>query len=354
MTIKNQERFTILAVDDEPKNIKILEDILSENYEFTGVQSGEEALKMIYDYKPDVVLLDIMMKKIDGYEVCRTIKKDDELQFTKVILVSAMSKLEERMKGYEVGADDYITKPFDIPELLAKVKIFLKLKYSEEINVLKNKILQLCSHETNTPLSGIIMAADFLAESTDISKENKIYVETILACAKQLLYNTKKTLLLCELKNMNNLEKKSYELDDFFLKIIHNLKDLLNSKKITINLHNTVKKTVYINQDLFYTALISIIENAVKYSPENSEIAVNIKQTDNTVQIMVSDKGEGIKQKPVEQIFDEFSVQDLDHHHKGLGISLAISRHIAQLHGGELTAKNNSKQGATFTFSFPI
>ena len=116
----------ILVVDDDPMNLKFLKEILADQYNVESALSGEEALEIIVDFVPEILLLDIMMPGIDGYEVCKRIRANKKLANMKILLVSAKAMLNEKLMGYEVGADDYITKPFEHEELLAKIKIFIR------------------------------------------------------------------------------------------------------------------------------------------------------------------------------------------------------------------------------------
>jgi len=136
MAIELQQK--ILVVDDDEKNLEILSIILSEAYDVKTATSGEEALRIHESFKPDIMLLDIMMLGIDGYEVCRVLRLEKKQRDIKIILVTAKTGIEDKLKGYEVGANDYITKPFDEDELLAKIKVFASLcqeeKKSEQLN----------------------------------------------------------------------------------------------------------------------------------------------------------------------------------------------------------------------------
>jgi len=116
----------ILVVDDDPMNLKFLKEILSDEYNIKAALSGEEALEIIFDFMPEILLLDIMMPGIDGYEVCKKIKANEKLANIIILLVSAKAMLNEKLRGFEVGADDYITKPFEHEELLAKIKVFIR------------------------------------------------------------------------------------------------------------------------------------------------------------------------------------------------------------------------------------
>ncbi len=123
-----QPRSRILVVDDNPTNIKIAKAVLGEDYDLALAVTGEEALEIAPAFRPDVILLDIMLPGIDGYEVCRKIRGNPALRHTKIIMVSAKAMISGRLQGYEAGADDYITKPYEEDELLAKVRVFLRLK----------------------------------------------------------------------------------------------------------------------------------------------------------------------------------------------------------------------------------
>lgn len=121
-----ENRPKIMIVDDDPTNIEIVTEILEDSYEIKSVYSGEEALEEIYSFKPDIVLLDIMMPGIDGYEVCKIIRADERIKDITILLVSAKAMAKEMKKGFEVGADDYITKPFEHDDLELQITKHIK------------------------------------------------------------------------------------------------------------------------------------------------------------------------------------------------------------------------------------
>ena len=121
-----QTRNKVLAVDDNLTNIAVMQEILSDDYDVRTAATGNEALQTAVEFQPDIMLLDIMLPDIDGYEVCRQIRANPVLEDTIIIMVSAKGMIEERYKGHEVGADDYITKPFKEDELMESVAFFLK------------------------------------------------------------------------------------------------------------------------------------------------------------------------------------------------------------------------------------
>ena len=157
-----QEQKKILIVDDDLNNIAIMTEILGNKYILKTAVAGEEALEIAPDFLPDVVLLDIMMPGMGGYEVCRLLREHSTLRYTKIIMVSAKAMVHERLNGYEAGADDYVTKPFDEDELLAKVRVYTRLKHVEELNKLRSEFTSTVTHEMRTPLTitkGVILNA---------------------------------------------------------------------------------------------------------------------------------------------------------------------------------------------------
>ena len=123
-----QEKSKILAVDDNSINLAVIEELLGSQYNLMTVSTGIDALKMAQEFRPDLIILDIMLPGMNGYEVCQQIRNSSLLMHTKIIIVSAKAMTSERLKGYQVGADDYLTKPFDGEELLAKVCALLHPK----------------------------------------------------------------------------------------------------------------------------------------------------------------------------------------------------------------------------------
>ena len=183
-----QPQSRILLVDDNSTNLAILEEMLGDEYHWEAATTGEEALEIAPDFQPDLILLDVMLPGINGYETCRRIRAKSALHNVKIIMVSAKALASERLKGYDAGADDYVTKPFDEEELLAKVRVYLKLKSVEEVDQLKSDLLFLLNHESQTPLSGIILPLEMLMLNEDMDvKERKRYVDTAYESAKHLL-----------------------------------------------------------------------------------------------------------------------------------------------------------------------
>src|SRR5262244_2428635 len=167
------ETTRILIVDDHPTNVAILEEILEEHYTLKTATCGEEALAIALDFQPALILLDIMMPGIGGYETCRRIRAHPALRNIKIIMVSARALVAERLQGYEAGADDYITKPFDEEELVAKVRVHMRLRSLEEVEQFTSNVLTLLRHETRTPLNGLLAPIQMLRAEAEMAVEER-------------------------------------------------------------------------------------------------------------------------------------------------------------------------------------
>ena len=141
--------------------------------------SGEDALAQLETFFPDIILLDIVMPGIDGYEVCKRIRGEEKHRFVKIMMTSEKSMIVDRLKGHRAGANDFISKPLIEDELLAKLEVFSKFNRMEEVDLLKTAILNILSHETRTPYNGIILGSEFLHDMPELLEQVKNYVEVI-------------------------------------------------------------------------------------------------------------------------------------------------------------------------------
>jgi signal transduction histidine kinase len=349
----NPRNFKILIVDDDPLNLEILEEILSENYIVKTESSGEDAIRVLPEFNPDLLLLDIMMPGLDGYDVCRKIRANLRYHFLKIILVSGKSLLDERLEGYNAGADDYITKPFIDEELEAKVKVFLRLKRSEEIDQIKSDLLRVFSHETRTPLNGILLSTELLRSDDTLGDEAKAYIQVIEESGRRLLEFVKKTTLLCDIKNGMTIEKSMHSLDAYVKMAIKTVQKDAKIKNVTIQ---TDDSDVQLMADwrMLIKVFKYIIENAIKFSPPGGQVFIEKTILERSCEIRIIDHGQGIESDWMNKIFDEFAVRNVMHHQKGLGLSLAIARYVIEMHNGTIHAESEQSSKTTFIIRLPI
>lgn len=342
----------VLIVDDEPINVKLIEEILQYEEDFTckTAVNGDEALSILSDYHPDIILLDIMMPGMSGYDVCRRIKKDKRHKFAKVLMISGKAMVEERLEGYEAGADDYITKPFIDDELLAKLKVFSKLKKTEEIDELKTSILQLFSHETKTPLNGILLGSQLILEQPSSTEKTLEYARLIKMSGERIHDLVRKILLLSSLRNNHILLPKSQSVQ----KYLQNLMEQLSpTNKCSIDLSCPTDFNITIDWKLFHEAFYAVVDNALKFSPKEEKVEIEASYHNSGPFFRVTDHGKGLDPSSKEKIFDEFYSQHIENHSNGTALSLAIAREIMALHHGRLNVESDLGQGTSFLFTLP-
>jgi C4-dicarboxylate-specific signal transduction histidine kinase len=375
----------ILIVDDESRNQRILAEVL-ENFEFKITSSGEEALQVIEEYLPDLVLLDIMMPGIDGYEVCKKIRLNPHLTHTKVILVSGKAMLDERLKGYECGADDYMTKPFMPEELLAKTKVFLRLtlvekelsslitaldqKVQEKTKHLMDREAQLLNsakmsalgemaggiaHEINTPLGTLGLAS---SEIEELINEPEVDRSTIAELAKISTETVKRISLIIQGLRTFSRDGSVDTFNPAQVKYIIETtlalcKEKIKNSKIKLEV-GPIPEDLTINCQAVQISqiLLNLISNACDAVEGLDEqwIKVAVEFSDDQVHLSVADSGPGIKSDIQNKIFQPFfTTKDIG---KGTGIGLSISQGIANQHNGTLMLNPNSKN-TQFVLSLP-
>lgn len=378
---KENKDFRILIVDDVPKNIQVLGNILiNEKYQISYTQDGNHALALIKKNKFDLILLDIMMPEIDGYEVCKKIMADPETAEIPVIFLTAKADKESVIKGFKLGARDYVTKPFNAEELLARVRTHLELKDKNEqlknvnqtleqkvierttelrsankklltLDKAKSDFLNIIGHEIRTPLNGIQGLTSLLTDSTD--KDVQLdYIKNLKESSDRLVKFSEIALLI------TSINTERYVMHTTFV----GLKDLLN-ECVEIKLQNINKNLNYrINVDpddikivgdskLLKDCFESIIDNAIKYSPDKGLIEIKAYRDDNKVIVSFRDNGPGFSDEAKEKLFNYFSSDDIMHS-EGLGLGLASVKLITDAHHGKTEIKNMDDGGAVVNLFF--
>ena len=344
----------ILVVDDDAQIHRLLDRLLGQDTTLATADSGERALELVSEFRPDLILLDIGLPGIDGYEVCRRIRADERFSFIKIILVSGKGDVDERLEGYEAGADDYVVKPFESDELRAKVDVFLRLKRSEEVDRIKSDVLALFEHETKTPIAGILGLADILRDDGSLGSEQQMCAELIHDNGMQLLEFVRKTTLLCALKSGTGPQRCEGSIGERLHAIAEAYRPEAKNKQVTFAFEIVETIELFADWDMLDEVLGYLIENAIKFSPEGGEVKLRAVAVDERCVLQVFDRGPGVEREWQDKIFDEFAIRDVMHHDKGQGLSLAITRHVAELHGGSVRVDDAPEGGAVFTLEIPL
>ncbi len=342
----------ILAVDDDRLNIAMINEILGEDYDLLTARSGEEGLEAASRFRPDLILLDVMMPGIDGFETCRQIRSNPDLKDVKVILVSAKTLTKERLKGYEVGADDYVTKPFDTDELLAKVRVFLRLRSVEELDRMQQQLLSLVAHEIRTPLTGIVPAGEVLSgeEAMDES-ERRMWGEMILQNGNRLVCLADKGLLLCQFTaGRINLDPETVDLVDLAEDVVRKA-TTVQQNKVDIVVRAPDPLMVDGEERYLRMVLESILDYAVELSPVDGEVLFDLASNGQRATFSITNLGPEVNP---EEVFQAFSPRRVDDQTVGSGMSMALSRAIMQTHEGDLQIESSPAEGTTCTGWLPL
>lgn len=379
------KRRKILVVDDSAVNILFITSLFKgDSYELYSANDGESAILKANKIEPDIILLDIMMPGMDGYEVCSILKKGEKTSNIPVIFLTAENEEESIVKAFEVGGKDYVTKPIRSKELLSRVKTHLEIKSQKEmlksvndllekkvdertlqlkkaneelekIDKVKSDFLGLISHELRTPLNGIVGFSEILL-SMITDAEQITFIKEILKSSNSLLKLSDIALVITELKaNKYQINIRKASIHKLIDDVIEKLKTQIEEKNITINVR-IVPDNLAVNVDdvLIIDVLYNIIDNAVKYSKNNDCVQIDSYINDKLVKIEITDNGPGFSQKNLGNLFSILSVEDFDYHSKGFGLGLYFSKLIIDAHNGLIDVKNLDQRGAKVSISLKI
>ncbi len=351
-----QARSKILAVDDDAIDIAVIERLLSrKGYDLRTAASGEEALEAAADFQPDVILLDVIMSGISGYEVCRKIRTDSKLRHTKIIMVSGLAMVSERLQGYEAGADDYITKPFDEAELLAKLKVYLRLKSVEEVDRFKTEIFALLSQKACTPIGNIIQPVERLlaTENMEIDEQRKL-IEQIHHTATQLHRFFENAMTLSTLKSGQwHFEPVPVNLRTLVRGAISDIAAKAAQRKVKIEEQFSISPTICLDEREIKRVISTMLDNAIRFSPIGGTVTICVGCDNDDVYLSVTDQGQGIDSDDLQSAFEGLSAVNTGHRSQGKGLNLAIARQIVLGHNGTISAQSKKDSGTTFTMRLP-
>ena len=347
----------IFVVDDEPDNFDVIEALLSdEDYLLFYAASGEEALQTIDSVQPDVILLDVMMPGLNGIETCQRLKTDIKWQHLPIIMVTALKSKADLARCLDAGADDFISKPINSVELRARVKAMLRIKqqYDKLQNLLqlRQDMVEMVVHDLRNPLQGIVLGVELL-NHPKYPKEKHSQMLGIINESVQSLQVLVDDLLKIALIESDKLSLNYTEFDicELLQTVVSKLEVIAAQKNQTIAIQLPSKQTncfVSLDQTLLYRTLDNLISNAIKFSPENSQITASLARELGNIKIQVADCGPGIPVEWRQKIFEKYEVGNVMDHISQIGLGLAFCKIIVEAHNGRIKIKDNHPKGTIF------
>lgn len=379
--MSTHQLFTIFIVDDISANLGVLDEFLTEQgFEVLMASDGESAISKIEKAQPHLILLDVLMPNgIDGFETCLRLKANSQTQEIPIIFMTALTDMVDKVRGFELGAVDYVTKPFQQAEILARVKTHLHIhqlqrqlqRQNEELRFanaklaraarMKDEFLANMSHELRTPLNAILGLSEALLEEiygeTNAAQQKSI--QTIEDSGKHLLSLINEILDLAKIEaGKLKLEKTIVSIADVTQTCLRMIKELAQKKRIKVKtLFEQDVTTLNADERYLKQIIINLLSNAVKFTPENGSVTLAITgdAKKGLAQFIVSDTGIGIAEKDKDKLFEPF-VQvkgGLNRPHEGTGLGLSLVYRLAEMHGGSVTLESEIDKGSCFTVSLP-
>lgn len=359
----------VLIIDDEQRILKNTAKILRlEGFQVFTANNGEEGLEKIDQHRPDIILCDIMMPKIDGYQVLRTLKNHPEIATIPFIFLTAKADPTDFRDGMEGGADDYLTKPFTIKQLINAIKTRLAKQQTinnvveNKINTLRSNIALSLPHEVFTPLNSIMGFAEFTRNSVDsLSKEQiKEFMSNIHLSGERLLATLRNFVLFSNLliNKASSEENRKIETgitpdSNLIIRRIAQHYATLHKRENDLQL-DLQEAYVKVHENTIDKITNELVSNAFKFSKKGTEIRIYTRIQEKQFLLVVSDKGVGMSNEQIASIdaYIQFDRRQLAQQGNGLG--LAIVKLLSELNHGQLTIESKKNEGAVFTVKLPI
>jgi signal transduction histidine kinase len=344
----------ILIIDDSEANRHLLSTKLeSDGYEVEGASNGLEGLKKVDAFHPDLILLDVMMPRMNGYEVCKRLKEKEETRYIPVVMLTARTELEDKMMGLELGAEDYMTKPFSLLEVSARVKSLLrmrelqsKLRASEKMAAL-GEMVDGIAHEVRNPLVTIGgLARRLYEDQTD--EEHKRYAESIISGVERLERMIQR---IDEYKGILVSKLEKGDINEVIKKAVEDTKDSIGDRDIVISTSLT-EEPPGLNMDAtnLKIAFFNILQNSVEAIEGRGEIRVEARPSGESMLLTITDTGCGMDEDYIRKIFNPFQTSKMT----GAGLGLTVSYRIISDHGGEIGVTSKKGEGTTITIILPM
>jgi signal transduction histidine kinase len=360
----DENNASILIVDDIPANLKVLGEILKgDGYKVRPVPSGMLALQVAEKEKPDLILLDIMMPDMDGYEVCRQLKANPKLSDIPIIFISALNETNDVVKALKSGGVDYVTKPFQSEEVLARVHTHVKL-YRQSIELLnlnlqKDKFFSIIAHDLKGPLGGFMGMTELLAEEMPNMETVEIqeYLGQLRDASVNLFRLLENLLQWARLKQgAIPFHPETIQFQTLANECVGILQESAKNKNIKIVLDISDHLTVFADNNMLQTIVRNLVSNALKFTPKNGTVYLSAKSlNDKGVEISVRDTGIGMSSEMIGSLFNPGARNGRPgtDGEASTGLGLLLCKEFVEKMGGKIQVESEEEQGSVFSFNIP-
>jgi two-component system sensor histidine kinase/response regulator len=367
----NRSDYKILIVDDVVSNVLLLKILLTnEKFQVCTANCGNMCIEQAKKEKPDLILLDVMMPDINGFDTAVILKKDPETQDIPIIFLTALNNPSDLVHGFQVGANDFLTKPFNKEELVMRVMHQIQLVAAKRIIVRQNDELRrtinnrdnmysVISHDLRSPMASIRMVLNLAVNvvSPDmvgpeifelLDKANRESEETHDLLDNLLKWTKSQTGRL-------NVVYQDFDLEEVVPGVVDIFTMIAEMKKITLQyIPSEEKITVHADYDMVKTVIRNFLSNAIKFTPEGKGIEVFFKREGDFARVSVRDHGVGIAADRVETIFHKGETTYGTGGEEGSGLGLQLCQDFARKNGGDAYVESVEGEGSTFSFTIPI
>jgi two-component system, sensor histidine kinase and response regulator len=359
----------IMVVDDIPQNLTLLQDMLrTSGYEVFALPNGEMALKAAAKNPPDLILLDIRMPGLNGYEVCERLKADQHTAEIPIIFLSALHEAEDKVKAFQAGGVDYITKPFQSEEVEARVRTHLKLRKQKrelqesyqqlkELEELRDNLVHMIVHDMRSPLMGMTAYLDLLTnfEKDTLSPTAAQYLAAAEASTSALLEMVTSLLDISRMEASRlPLNLIECDLGEIISEVLGKLGPLKSRREINVDVPRTSLR-VTADRQLIIRVIQNLTGNALNFTAENGRIRIGAQQAGTHVRVVVEDNGPGIPPAYRQKIFQKFAQVEARKEGKrcSSGLGLTFCKLAVEAHGGRIGVDSDEGKGSTFWFELP-
>ena len=359
---------SVLVVDDTIENLRLLSNLLGEQgYEVRAVTSGRQALQAVEHDPPDLILLDINMPEMNGYEVCRHLRATDRSKDVPVIFLTALTDTADKVRAFEAGGVDYVTKPFQFDEVLARVKTHVALKRAQTdlaasyarlraLEQLRDDLVTMVIHDMRSPLTALLINLRLLRRSADtLSADDRETLQSALAEAESLSRMANEVLDVSRLEECRMpIERAVWDLTQMAREVRAMLGTIDLERQIDIDSAGAVEVTC--DGALVRRVMENLVSNGIRHTPAGSRMRISIESRDGRVRVEVHDQGRGVPPEAREKIFEKFGTLEARHEssYHSAGLGLAFCKLAIGAHGGTIGVDPGVPAGSTFWFELPV